>query len=124
MAEKKKISMAMLANDYQCPDELKEAEDNYKPIDDVIGQEIEIMAFVFITSQNTEKYNQDNAKGVFFMFKIGDELARTSTHSKKIVKGFEALEKAMGTNILEAPIVTKLVKKATANGRTMFDFEF
>lgn len=124
MAEKKKISMAVLANDYQCPEELKDAEDNYKPIEDVIGQEIEIVAFVFITSQNTEKYNQDNAKGVFFMFKMGDELARTSTHSKKIVKGFEALEKAMETNILETPIVTKLVKKSTANGRTMFDFEF
>ena len=124
MSGNKKISMAMLANDYQCPDELKEAEDNYKPIDDVIGKEIEIMAFVFITSQNVEKYNQDNAKGVFFMFRVDDELARTSTHSKKIVKGFEALEKATGTNVLETPVVTKLVKKATGNGRTMFDFEF
>ena len=124
MADKKKISMAMLANDYECPEELKAAEDNYKQIDEVIGREIEIMAFVFITSQNTEKYNQDNAKGVFFMFKDGDELARTSTHSKKIVKGFEALEKIAGSNILEAPVVTKIVKKPTNNGRTMFDFEF
>ena len=124
MAKEIKFSMAKFANDYECPEELKDAEDNYKPIDEVIGQEIEIKAFVFITSKNTEKYNQNNEKGVFFMFTMGDELARSSTHSQKIVRGFENLEKAIGTNILDTPIVTKIVKKPTNNGRTMFDFEF
>ena len=60
----------------------------------------------------------------YFMFMMGDELARSSTHSQKIVRGFENLEKAIGTNILDTPIVTKIVKKPTNNGRTMFDFEF
>ena len=125
MADKAKFSMASFANDYECPEVLLPAKDNYQPIDDVIDKYIEIMAFTFVTSTNLEKYNQNNEKAVFFMFREEDgTIARTSTHSKKVVKAFETLEKAVGNNVLEVPIPTKIVKKQLPNGRTMFDFEF
>lgn len=125
MAEVAKFSMAQFANDFECPEELLPAKDNYKAIDDVIDNEIEIMAFTFIVSTNLEKYNQNNETAVLFMYRMADgTLARTSTHSKKIVKAFQTLEKATGTRVLEQPIATKLVKKLLPNGHTMFDFEF
>lgn len=125
MADIAKFSMASFANDYECPEVLLPAKDNYKPIEEVIGKDIGIMAFTFVTSTNLEKYNQNNEKAVFFMYREEDgTLARTSTHSKKVVKAFEALEKAAGTNVLEIPVYTMLIKKQLPNGRTMFDFEF
>ena len=125
MVNTMKFSMASFANDYECPEVLLPAKDNYKPIEEVIDNYIEIMAFTFVTSTNLEKYNQNNEKAVFFMFREEDgTIARTSTHSKKVVKAFETLEKAVGNNVLEVPIPTKIVKKQLPNGRTMFDFEF
>ena len=116
--------MAKLANEFDCPDEVSMAKDNYIPIEQVIDKEIEIVAFAFITSTNLEKYNQGNEEAVHFAFNCDDEVMRTSSHSKKLVKAFKALEKATGTKVLEVPIATKLVRKTLPNGRTMFDFEF
>ena len=120
-----KFSMAKLANEFDCPKEVEVAKDNYVPIEQVIDKEIEIVAFAFIVSTNLEKYNQGNEEAVHFAFKVGDELQRTSTHSKRLVKGFHALEKATGTKTFEVGIPTKIVKKVMPNtGRTMFDFDF
>lgn len=125
MAEKKKFSMAKLANDY-CPEGFEDAKDNYVRIDDIIGKEIEIVKFDFVVSTNLEKYNAGNEEGVHIMFRLEDEkeLSRTLSHSKQIVKGFKNLEKAIGGKVLIEPIVTKIIKKPTKDNHTMYDFEF
>ena len=125
MVEIAKFSMASFANEYECPEVLLPAKDNYKPIDEVIDKNIEIMSFAFVVSTNLEKYNQKNEKAVFFMYREEDgTIARTSTHSKKVVKAFETLEKAIGKNVLDVPLPTKIIKQLLPNGRTMFNFEF
>lgn len=117
--------MAKLANEFDCPKEVEIAKNNFKSIDEVIDKEIDIISFAFIVSTNVEKYNQNNAEAVHFAFKCGDEIARTCTHSKRLVKGFHALETACGTTVPDVPVPTKIVKKIMpGTGRVMFDFDF
>lgn len=125
MATAKKISMAKLVNDY-CPAGFEDAKDNYMKIDDILGKEIEIVKFDFVISTNLEKYNANNEKGVHIMFRLedDDEFYRTTSHSRQIVRGFENLEKAVGSRELSEPIVTKIVKKPTKENHIMYDFEF
>lgn len=128
MAEKKKLSIAGLLNEIPCPDELVDAKDNYVQMAEIVGKEIEVKAFAFFTSKDTTKYNQGNEKSVHFMFTMGDKLLRTATHSKRIVRGFETLEKATGTRVLEFPVSTKIIMKdiIASDGakRQMYEFEF
>lgn len=124
MAKESKFSMAKLVNEIPCPDELLEAKDNYIKMEDILDKEIDIKAFVFMVSKDLEKYNQNNEKSVHFMFEMDNKVFRTATHSKRIVKGFEALLKATGTNVLELPVPTKLTLTKLENGRSMYDFAF
>lgn len=121
---KQTFSMAKLVNEIPCPTELMEAKDNYIKMEEILDKEIDIKAFVFMVSKDLEKYNQNNEKSVHFMFTMDDKVYRTATHSKRIVKGFEALFKATGTNTLELPVPTKLVLTTLENGRKMYDFAF
>ena len=117
--------MAKLANDY-CPEGFEDAKDNFLTITDILNKEIEIVKFDFVVSTNKEKYNANNEKGVHIMFRVenDDEYYRTLSHSKQIVKGFENLEKAIGSKDLTEPIITKIVQKPTKDGHSMYDFEF
>lgn len=124
MADKTKFSMAKLVNEIPCPDELAEAKDNYVKMEEILDKEIDIKAFVFMISKDLEKYNQNNEKSVHFLFEMDGKVFRTATHSKRIVKGFEALLKATGTNVLEIPVPTKLILTKLENGRSMYDFAF
>lgn len=124
MAEKKKFSMATLVNEIPCPDELKDAKDEYVKMTDILDKEIEIKAFVFMTSKDLEKYNQGNERSVHFMFECDGKLMRTATHSKRIVKGFDNLYKATGSYVLEMGLPTKIVLTKLENGRDMYDFAF
>ena len=124
MAEKKAFSIAQLLNEPPCPDELVEAKDNYVKMETILNKDIEIRAFVFFISKDKEKYNQDNEKSVHFMFNMDGKTFRTATHSKRIVRGFEVLLNATGTNVLEIPVPTKLKTTELPNGRFMYDFEF
>lgn len=128
MAEKKKLSIAGLLNEFPCPDELIEAKDNNVKMETIVGREIEVKAFAFFTSKDTNKYNQGNEKSVHFMFLMGDKLYRTATHAKRIVRGFETLEKATGTRVLEFPVSTKIIMKeiiaSDGQKHQMYDFEF
>lgn len=124
MAKESKFSMAKLVNEIPCPDELLEAKDNYVKMEEILDKDIDIKAFVFMVSKDLTKYNQNNEKSVHFLFEMDGKVYRTATHSKRIVKGFEALLKATGTNVLELPVATKLVLKELESGRQMYDFAF
>ena len=124
MAKETKFSMATLVNEIPCPDELLEAKDEYVKMTDILGKEIAIKAFVFMTSKDLEKYNQGNERSVHFMFECEGKLMRTATHSKRIVKGFDNLYKATKTYALDMPVITKIILTKLDNGRDMYDFEF
>ena len=116
--------MATLVNEIPCPDELMDAKDEYVKMTDILGKEIAIKAFVFMTSKDLEKYNQGNERSVHFMFECDGKLMRTATHSKRIVKGFDNLYKATKTYTLDMPVITKIILTKLDNGRDMYDFEF
>ena len=124
MAEIKKFSMLELVNEIPCPDEMLDVKDNFVQMENVVDKEIEIVAFTFTISKDLKKYNQGNEKGVHIKFKDGDKTLRTATHSKRIVRGFEALEKAAETRVLEIPLPTMIVKVKTKDGFEMYDFKF
>ena len=124
MAQVTKISMAQLANEQFCPEGWEQYEHEVVKLEDIIGKEIGIIRFIFRTSKNTEKYNAGNEEAVHFMFTANDKLYRVGTHAVKIVRGFHALEKAIGCMECDIPVETKIVKKKLDNGREMFDFEF
>ena len=126
MADAKKFSMAELVNEPYCPEGWEDLEAEYVKLEDIIDQEIGIMKFMFNISKNTEKYNQGNEKAVHFVFMDKDEnVKRTATHAKRIVRGFEQLEKAAAkTDFSDFPVLTKIVKTTLDNGRTMYDFKF
>ena len=124
MAKETKFSMATLVNEIPCPNELLDAKDEYVKMTDILDKEIEIKAFVFMVSKDLDKYNQGNERSVHFMFECDGKLLRTATHSKRIVKGFDALYKATGTYVLAMPLPTKIVLTKLENGREMYDFAF
>lgn len=125
MATNKVLSMAELVNTPFCPEGWEEFEAEFVKLEDWVDKEIAIKRFTFKTSTNKEKYNQGNEKAVHFMFEDKDgKLYRTATHSKRMVKGFEALYNAINSYELEIPLATMIVKATLDNGRMMYDFKF
>lgn len=124
MAENNKLSLAALVNEIPCPNELKEAKDEYVKMVDILDKEIFIKAFVFMTSKDLDRYNQGNERSVHFMFECDGKLMRTATHSKRIVKGFDNLFNATNSYTLDIPLPTMITLTKLENGRDMYDFKF